>query len=211
MLITLEGMDGVGKDAVAIELRDKLIKLGHKAVVINEMSHDRVGGFIRHRILTGKIEVDNLTLAYLMVSARIDNIVNKIVPLIEEGNIVICTRGPISILVHQLQPILDKPAQGVMHSISANIASMVATSIDHILKDHLIEQVPVYLTCDYETIQSRLGTRDILDIIESQSDDEKVKRYEYYSKITAEHGYHPVSNDGSIINTVGNILELLDL
>ncbi len=98
--IVLEGLDGSGKSTQAKILAAKL-KRSHAAVYTAEPSHEKIGVFIRNRILYGEIRPPTSVEALLFAADRIEHIQNEVQPLLNEGCLVVSDRYVYSSLAYQ--------------------------------------------------------------------------------------------------------------
>lgn len=100
--ITLEGPDGSGKTTVSKIVVDQLIKEGYKVLLTREPGGVDISEQIRNIILDKKnTKMEARTEALLYAAARRQHLIEKVLPAIEEGYIVICDRFVDSSLVYQ--------------------------------------------------------------------------------------------------------------
>jgi dTMP kinase len=102
LFITVEGPEGAGKSTVISQLGQKLIEDGYHVVQTREPGGISIAEQIREVILNKKnIEMDERTEALLYAAARRQHLVEKVIPAIKEGAIVICDRFIDSSLAYQ--------------------------------------------------------------------------------------------------------------
>ena len=102
VFITLEGPEGSGKTTVSKLLVDKLNEAGYHAVLTREPGGIAIAEQIRDVILNKKnTNMDARTEALLLAAARRQHLVEKIIPEISSGKIVICDRFIDSSLAYQ--------------------------------------------------------------------------------------------------------------
>lgn len=102
LFITLEGGEGSGKTTASHKIKEELEKLGHEVVLTREPGGVVISEQIRNIILSdNNSNIDHLTEALLFASARRQHLVEKIIPAINKGKIVICDRFIDSSLVYQ--------------------------------------------------------------------------------------------------------------
>lgn len=91
--IVFEGIDGSGISTQTQRLKSLLeSEYGIKAVLAKEPSEGPIGTVIR-QILSGRmIGVDDSSLALLFAADRIDHNDNKIIPVLNNGDFIICDR-----------------------------------------------------------------------------------------------------------------------
>jgi dTMP kinase len=100
--ITLEGVEGSGKSTLINFIRDSIESNGKKVVVTREPGGIDIAEQIRSVILDKKnIEMDGRTEALLYAAARRQHLVEKVIPSLNEGNIVLCDRFIDSSLAYQ--------------------------------------------------------------------------------------------------------------
>ncbi len=205
MLITLEGMDGVGKDTVALALSQHLQTCGYdqtNIVILNEPSKDRFGSIVRETLLKEESDYDDMTRFLMMLAARSDNIIKNIIPLITEyGMVVICTRSSLSSIVYQLPNVPSIYHNGLIRGIQ---------TIDSLLTANSIVEYKVVLDCKLETCIDRMNARGTLDAFEAVPTEELELRKKLYIEKGREYGYSIVSNDGDIKDTVIEIMGVIE-
>jgi dTMP kinase len=92
-LITLEGIEGVGKTTHIGFISSLLQKTGHTVVVTREPGGTRAGESIREILLHGKdIKIDALTELLLIFAARAQHLQEVVRPALEAGSYVLCDR-----------------------------------------------------------------------------------------------------------------------
>lgn len=101
-LITLEGGEGSGKSTILQMLADKLTLEGHSVVCTREPGGINIAEQIRNVILDKEnTAMDAKTEALLYAAARRQHLVEKVVPELEKGSIVLCDRFIDSSLAYQ--------------------------------------------------------------------------------------------------------------
>lgn len=100
--IVVEGPDGSGKTTVCSLLAAKLKEEGKQIVHTREPGGIDIAEQIRNVILDPKNEaMDGKTEALLYAASRRQHLVERVIPSIEEGKIVLCERFVYSSLVYQ--------------------------------------------------------------------------------------------------------------
>jgi dTMP kinase len=93
MFITLEGIEGSGKSTQILHIFNYLNKLGLKCVMTREPGGTRIGRKIRSILLDPESTAMNSAAELLLYTAdRVQHIQEIILPMIEDGSIVICDR-----------------------------------------------------------------------------------------------------------------------
>lgn len=100
--ITFEGPEGAGKTTVIAEIYKRMQKEGLEGILTREPGGIRISEKIRAIILDNDHqEMDGRTEALLYASARRQHLVERIIPAIHEGKIVLCDRFIDSSLAYQ--------------------------------------------------------------------------------------------------------------
>lgn len=100
--ITFEGGEGAGKTTVLAEIEAALKEKGYSVVRTREPGGIRIAEQIRTVILDIEhTEMDSRTEALLYAAARRQHLVEKVIPALNEGKIVLCDRFIDSSLAYQ--------------------------------------------------------------------------------------------------------------
>ena len=102
IFITFEGPDGAGKTTILNMLSEEFREKGIEAVFTREPGGIRIAEQIREVILNKEnTEMDSRTEALLYAAARRQHIVEKVIPGLNEGKLIICDRFIDSSLAYQ--------------------------------------------------------------------------------------------------------------
>jgi len=102
MLITFEGIEGSGKTTQLEYIVEYLVKKGIKSVITKEPGGTKIGENIRSILLDPKNGlIDPLTELLLYCADRAQHIKQFILPMMNEGKIVLCDRFHDSTIVYQ--------------------------------------------------------------------------------------------------------------
>jgi len=102
LFITIEGPEGAGKTTVLEHIVKELRKQGHPVVQTREPGGIAIAEQIRSVILnTDNTSMDARTEALLYAAARRQHLIEKVVPALQEGSIVLCDRFVDSSLAYQ--------------------------------------------------------------------------------------------------------------
>jgi dTMP kinase len=102
LFITFEGPEGAGKTTVLQAVKEKLEKNGHRVTATREPGGIEIAEQIRQVILNEKnTAMDAKTEALLYAAARRQHLVEKVIPELKKGNIVLCDRFIDSSLAYQ--------------------------------------------------------------------------------------------------------------
>ena len=100
--ITFEGPDGSGKSTVAEKICEKLLASGYDVIHTREPGGIEISERIRNVILDPKnTMMDAKTEALLYAASRRQHLVEKVIPAVNSGKIVICERFIDSSLAYQ--------------------------------------------------------------------------------------------------------------
>jgi len=100
--ITFEGPEGAGKTTIIHMVQQKLIQDGYNIVLTREPGGIRIAEQIREIMLNpSNTEMDARTEALLYAAARRQHLVEKVIPELNKGNIVLCDRFIDSSLAYQ--------------------------------------------------------------------------------------------------------------
>lgn len=100
--ITIEGIEGSGKSTLIEKLKRNLEAQGYDVVMTREPGGIEIAEQIRSVILNREnIKMDGMTEALLYAAARRQHLVEKVIPAIVGGKIVICDRFIDSSLAYQ--------------------------------------------------------------------------------------------------------------
>ena len=101
-LITLEGVEGSGKSTLIQYLKELIEGIGKKVIVTREPGGIEISEQIRSVILdTENTKMDGRTEALLYAAARRQHLVERIIPALKEGYVVLCDRFIDSSLAYQ--------------------------------------------------------------------------------------------------------------
>lgn len=100
--ITFEGVEGAGKTTVLHALSNKLINLGYEVITTREPGGIHIAEQIRQIILDpDNTKMEERTEALLYAAARRQHLVEKVLPELKKGKIVLCDRFIDSSLAYQ--------------------------------------------------------------------------------------------------------------
>ena len=100
--ITFEGPDGSGKTTISTAVQKRLVEMGYDAIYTREPGGIDIAEQIRDVILDPKnTAMDPKTEALLYAASRRQHLVEKVIPALEAGKIVICDRFIDSSLAYQ--------------------------------------------------------------------------------------------------------------
>ncbi len=102
MFITFEGVEGSGKSTIAKMIYEYLLNRKYDVVLTREPGGVKIAEDIRNIILNkDNKELDNRAEALLFAASRRQHLVEKVIPALKEGKIVLCDRFLDSSLAYQ--------------------------------------------------------------------------------------------------------------
>lgn len=101
LFITFEGGEGSGKSSAIKKIEEKLTEAGHKVVITREPGGVSVSEQIRNVILDINNAMSKETEALLYAASRTEHLYAKVIPLLNEGYVVLSDRYIDSSLAYQ--------------------------------------------------------------------------------------------------------------
>jgi dTMP kinase len=102
LFITFEGVEGSGKTTIITNVYKELLEKGYPVLITREPGGIKIAEQIRKVILDiANTEMDAKTETLLFAAARRQHLVEKIIPALNKGMIVLCDRFIYSSLVYQ--------------------------------------------------------------------------------------------------------------
>ena len=168
--ITLEGPDGSGKTTVAKYLCEKLTNDGYEVVHTREPGGIDIAEQIRNVILDPKnTAMDEKTEALLYAASRRQHLVEKVLPAVKEGKIVICERFVDSSLAYQ--------------GFGRQLGFDDVLGINLFAIDNTFPDLTIYLDVDEKTGLDRLKNRTFKDRLDQESIDFHHRVNEGYQEV----------------------------
>ncbi len=100
--ITFEGTEGSGKTTVIEKVEAYYIEKGYNVIRTREPGGSKIAEDIRNVILdVDNVKMDSITEAMLYAASRRQHLVEKVIPYLEQGYIVLCDRFIDSSLAYQ--------------------------------------------------------------------------------------------------------------
>ena len=200
--ITFEGPDGSGKTTITTEVQKRLTAAGYDAIYTREPGGIDIAEQIRRVILDPKnVNMDAKTEALLYAASRRQHLIEKVLPALEKGQIVICDRFIDSSLAYQ--------------GYARGLGIEEVFRINEFAIEGHFPDATVYLNLAYEEGLKRIETRafkDRLDLettnfhkLVSKGYEEVLKKYKHRMKIVdASQDIEHVLND-----SMNYVLELI--
>lgn len=165
--ITFEGCEGVGKTTQMKMLRDYLDGTNQPAEFMREPGGNDISEKIRNLILDkNNADITDKCEAFLYSSARVQLMEQKIIPMLNDGKMIVCDRFTDSTLAYQ----------GVARGLGVEF-------IEHLNKlacGDFMPDATIFLDLEPKNAFSRKGGADTNDRIEMQSQAFHQKVYEGY-------------------------------
>ena len=182
--ITFEGPDGSGKTTVSTSVVEKLKEFGYEVVYTREPGGIDIAEQIRHVILDPKnTAMDAKTEALLYAASRRQHLVEKVLPALNQGKIVICDRFVDSSLAYQ--------------GVGRNLGIDEVYSINKFAIDDIMPDKTIYLNLSAEEGLSRLSNRTFKDRLDQEKIDFHLKVVEGYTKVVEKYKDRMIVVDAS--------------
>ncbi len=170
--ITIEGTDGSGKTTIIKYIEQYLIEKGYNVVITREPGGTEVSEKIRDILLN--FNVDAKTEALLFAASRREHILNKILPELEKGSIVLCDRFLDSSIAYQ--------------GYGRNLKIDDIIDINNYILESLMPDVTLYFDVDINLGISRTKKRDDNNRLDSE-------KIDFYTRI--KEGYDNIAKNNS--------------
>ena len=156
LFITFEGNDGSGKTTISTRVFEKLKEAGYPCIYTREPGGIDIAEQIRHVILDPKnTAMDARCEALLYAAARRQHLVEKVLPALEAGKIVLCDRFIDSSLAYQ----------GVARGIGIEDVYRIN---EFAIEGHLPDAT-IFLHVDLDTGLARINSRGEKDRLDNES------------------------------------------
>ncbi len=175
LFITFEGNDGSGKTTIATRIFETLKAEGYDVIFTREPGGISIAEQIRHVILDpSNTSMDGRCEALLYAAARRQHLVEKVIPALEEGKIVLCDRFVDSSLAYQ--------------GVARGLGIEEVYQINQFAIEGHMPDATLFLKVDPKIGLSRIQSRGNLDRLDAEGEkfhalvaqgyDEVLKRYE---------------------------------
>ena len=154
--ITFEGPDGSGKTTISTAVQKKLVEMGYDAIYTREPGGIDIAEQIRNVILDPKnTTMDPKTEALLYAASRRQHLVEKVIPALDEGKIVICDRFIDSSLAYQ--------------GYARHLGIENVYSINQFAVEGHFPDITIFLNLNYEDGLKRIETRKFKDRLDLET------------------------------------------
>ena len=172
--ITFEGPDGSGKTTISTIVAQKLKEMGYDAIYTREPGCIEIAEQIRNVILDPKnTAMDAKTEALLYAASRRQHLVEKVIPALEKGQIVICDRFVDSSLAYQ----------GYARHLGIDNVYM----INQFAIDGYFPDTTIFLNLDYNDGLKRIETRTFKDRLDLETNHFHQEVSEGYRQVLAKY------------------------
>lgn len=156
IFITFEGPDGSGKTTVSTKVYEKLKAMGIDCIYTREPGGIEIAEKIRNIILDPQnTNMDAKTEALLYAASRRQHLVEKVLPALSEGKIVICDRFVDSSLAYQ--------------GVGRHLGISKVLSINEFAIEGHYPDATIYLDINEEDGLKRIQTRNFKDRLDQES------------------------------------------
>ena len=170
LFVTFEGPDGSGKTTISTLVQKKLEELGYDSLYTREPGGIGISEEIRDVILdTKNTNMDIRTEALLYAASRRQHLVEKIIPALDEGKIVVCDRFVDSSLAYQ--------------GYARNIGVDKVLEINEFAIEGRHPDMTIFLDISAEEGLNRIKGRDYKDRLDLESVDFHNRVYEGYQTV----------------------------
>jgi len=198
MFVSFEGIDGSGKSTITNYVYEYFINKNQEVIMTREPGGNKIAEKIRELILDPKHDtMDDKTEALLYAASRRQHLVEKILPALDEGKLVLCDRFIDSSTAYQGYG----RQLGAKAVIDINLFAV---------EDHLPD-ITFFLDIDLKTSLDRVNKRDELDRLEGSGLDFFERVYDGYQKIVKENSRIVVIDATRSVEEVGDeIIEIIE-
>lgn len=198
MFVSFEGIDGSGKSTITNYVYEYFINKNQEVIMTREPGGNKIAEKIRGLILDPKHDtMDDKTEALLYAASRRQHLVEKILPALDEGKLVLCDRFIDSSIAYQGYG----RQLGAKAVIDINLFAV---------EDHLPD-ITFFLDIDLKTSLDRVNKRDELDRLEGSGLDFFERVYDGYQKIVKENSRIVVIDATRSVEEVGDeIIEIIE-
>lgn len=198
MFVSFEGIDGSGKSTITNYVYEYFINKNQEVIMTREPGGNKIAEKIRGLILDPKHDtMDDKTEALLYAASRRQHLVEKILPALDEGKLVLCDRFIDSSIAYQGYG----RQLGAKAVIDINLFAV---------EDHLPD-ITFFLDIDLKTSLDRVNKRDELDRLEGSGLDFFERVYDGYQKIVKENSRIVVIDAMRSVEEVGDeIIEIIE-
>lgn len=198
LFVTFEGPDGSGKTTISNLVHEKLQQLGYDSIYTREPGGIGISEDIRDIILdTKNTNMDIRTEALLYAASRRQHLVEKIIPALNDGKIVVCDRFLDSSLAYQ--------------GYARNIGVEKVLNINEFAIEGRHPDMTIFLDISAEEGLNRIKGRNYKDRLDLESVDFHNKVYKGYQFVLKkfEHRMRVINAEKSIEEIVEEATKII--
>ena len=174
LFISLEGIDGSGKSTITALVKDHFEALNQPIIVTREPGGNVIAEKIRDIILDkDNHTMDDRTEALLYAASRRQHLIEKILPALDEGKLVVCDRFVDSSIAYQ--------------GYGREIGAQAVKDINAFAIEGHMPTLTIFLDVDLEVGLSRVDTRGEMDRLETSGRDFFERVYNGYQEIMVDN------------------------
>lgn len=156
LFITFEGNDGCGKTTISELVYQELLQKGCPCILTREPGGIDIAEQIRHIILDpANIAMDARTEALLYAASRRQHLVERVIPALDQGKIVLCDRFIDSSLAYQ--------------GMGRQIGMEEIEQMNQFATEGLMPDATIFLEVSESVSRQRLAQRGALDRMDQES------------------------------------------
>lgn len=191
LFISFEGIDGSGKSTITQEIYDYFKKKQVDVMLTREPGGNQIAEKIRDLILDiNNNTMDDRTEALLYAASRRQHLVEKILPAMDQGTLVICDRFVDSSIAYQ--------------GYGRQIGAKEVLDINLFAIDTHMPDMTFFLDVDIETGLSRVSERTEQDRLETAGNAFFQRVYDGYQEIIKDNDRIIVINGDNTIENISN-------
>lgn len=170
LFITFEGNDGSGKTTISKQVYEALLKKGYPVIYTREPGGIEIAEKIRAIILDpSHTAMDARCEALLYAASRRQHLIEKILPALEQGKIVLCDRFVDSSLAYQ--------------GIGRGIGIDEVLRLNEFAIEKHMPDATIFLTVSLKTGMQRVNARGNLDRMDQEASDFHQRVADGYEKV----------------------------
>ena len=198
LFVTFEGIDGSGKTTITQYIHNSFVNKKISVMLTRESGGNVIAQKIRHLILdqTNKT-MDDKTEALLYAASRRQHLVEKILPALSSGTLVLCDRFVDSSIAYQ--------------GYGREIGAEAVLSINQLAIGNHMPDMTFFLDVDLEVGLGRVNKRDELDRLETSGNDFFKRTYDGYQAIIKNNPRIRIIDASRTVEAIADeIIELIE-
>lgn len=198
MFVSFEGIDGSGKSTITNYVYEYFINKNQEVIMTREPGGNEIAEKIRGLILDPKHDtMDDKTEALLYAASRRQHLVEKILPALDAGKLVLCDRFIDSSIAYQ--------------GYGRQLGAQAVMDINLFAIENHLPDITFFLDIDLKTSLDRVNKRDELDRLEGAGLAFFERVYEGYQAIVKDNSRIVVIDATRSVEEVGDeIIEVIE-